>query len=152
VDYVIFYGHGTKDAWIALPELSTARPIVASSPLVDSSTVATLKARKVYAGCCWSLKGLGQSYTGAFSHAEFIGYDQEFDFDYATETQFEEVVKNSIIAYVNGNPPKKIAVDLQKNWAALRDRFAQGDLMYEKTAHAALLAADRNSQRVGSLP
>jgi hypothetical protein len=129
-----------------------AQPPVSSSPLVDINSVAMLKERRVYANCCSSLGGLGQQYVAAFSTGEFVGYDQEFDFDFATETHFEEVVKNSIVAYINGTPAKKVATDLRSNWAVLRDRFAHGDLMYEKTCHTAMLVADRNSKRVGSLP
>lgn len=64
-DFVVFYGHGQRDKWIALPDLSSRSPNVASIPLVDASTVGVLQGRKVYAGCCWSLHGLG----GAISHS-----------------------------------------------------------------------------------
>ena len=69
VDYVVFYGHGTQDEWTALPELPGAQPPVPSIPLVETGTVRDLQEKKVYAGCCWSLKGLGQAYVATFLRA-----------------------------------------------------------------------------------
>jgi hypothetical protein len=152
VDYIVFYGHGTNDEWIALPELASAFPLVPTSSLVETSTVAELRERKVYSGCCWALRGLGPAHVANSPIAEFVGYDQEFDFDYANENYFQEVVNQSVIAYVNGAPAAQVANDLRTEWAVLRDRFSHGNLKHRLSAPYALAAADRNRQRVGSLP
>ena len=152
VDYVVFYGHGTQDEWTALPELPGAQPPVPSIPLVETGTVRDLQEKKVYAGCCWSLKGLGQAYVGNFAQGEFIGYDQEFDFDFSNEQHFREVVNQAVIAYVNGDPAQKVAGDLQNEWTILRDRFTKGNLKHRSNAAMAAACADRNRQRVGCLP
>jgi len=149
---VVFYGHGMQDDWIALPELPGAQPPVSSIAVIDINTLATLQGRKVYAGCCWSLKGLGQAYAAAYAQAEFIGYDQEFDFDFSNHDHFREVVNQSVVAYVNGDPAKKVANDLRTEWSVLRDRFAKGNLRNSKNNVMAAACADRNRQRVGSVP
>jgi hypothetical protein len=152
VDYIVFYGHGTKDEWLALPELASAVPPVAARALVDATTVTMLKEKKVYAGCCWSLRGLGRAHVKNSSQAEFVGYDQEFDFEHQNAQYFEEVVKRSVISYVNGTPARQVAADLQAEWAVLRDSFAHGSLKYQPNSQGALAAAERNRQRAGSLP
>jgi hypothetical protein len=152
VDYVVFYGHGSQDEWIALPELSSALPPVAARALVDSTTVTMLKEKKVYAGCCWSLRGLGRAHVLNSSQAEYVGYDQEFDFEHANQEYFEEVVNQSVISYVNGSSARQVATDLQTEWATLRDRFAHGNLKHRPNSQGAFAAAERNRQRAGSLP
>jgi hypothetical protein len=152
VDYVVFYGHGTKDEWIALPEVANVLGTVTASALVDIQTVDVLREKRVYAGCCWSLRGLGKAHSATATRAEFVGYDQEFDFEYANAEYFERVVNQSVISYINGAPAAEVARNLRERWTRLRDDFAHGDLMHRRNNHAALAAAERNSQRVGSLP
>jgi hypothetical protein len=153
VDYVVFYGHGTKDEWIALPEVANVLGTTAASALVDLNTVDVLKEKKVYAGCCWSLKGLGKAHSANSAKGEFVGYDQEFDFEYSNATRFEEVVKQSVISYINGTPAADVAKNLRERWTRLRDDFGQGGELNNSTNSAmAYAAADRNRHRVGSLP
>ena len=152
VDYVVFYGHGSRDEWIALPELGSAVPPLAAVPLIDVNTVDVMKGKRVYAGCCWSLQGLGRAHITKSSQSEFVGYDQEFNFEHHNETHFKDVVNRSVISYVNGDSACKVASDLQTEWATLRDRFAHGNLKNSKNLHGAIAAADRNCLRVGSLP
>ena len=61
-DFVIFYGHGTQDSWVALPSYSGTFGNAAAIALVDTTTLNLLNGRKVYAGCCWSLDRLGSDY------------------------------------------------------------------------------------------
>ena len=151
VEYVVFYGHGGKDQWISQPERANVQPAVAAAAVVDVGSVGLLNGKKVYAGCCWSLAGLGQAHLGA-SKTGFVGYNQEFDFEFSNHTYFGDVVNQSVIAYVNGDSPQKVAADLRTEWTDLRNRFSSGFLSRQANASLAAAAADRNSQRVGSLP
>jgi hypothetical protein len=151
-DFVVFFGHGTQDEWIAVPELPSAAQPVAAIAVVDSKTIDVLDERKAYGACCWSLKGLGKTYIGKYGNTEFIGYDQEFDFSFRNEKYFGDVVNQSIVNFVNGTPAKTVAQDLRTEWQNLKVDFKTGSLKNRPDAHAAWLAAERNSQRVGSLP
>jgi hypothetical protein len=151
VDYVVFYGHGGTNEWIALPSRANA-PAAAAISLVDAQSVRVLNGRSVYAGCCWSLAGLGQAYLGNPSVAGFVGYNQEFDFEFSNEAYFKEVVNQSVIAYVHGDSAQQVATDLQTEWTNLAARFRTGYLKRQPNSAAASGAAHRNSQRVGALP
>jgi hypothetical protein len=151
-DFVIFYGHGSNDAWIALPEFQSASTSVAAAPLVDSNTVKALDGRGVYAGCCWSLNGLGQSYGAMFPSGAYIGYSHEFGFEEANEGYFKDVVNQSIVSFITGDPSSKVVGDLQSEWRSLRDRFASGSLKHRPNAVMAAYTADLNEQRIGKRP
>src|ERR1700761_7302321 len=58
-DFVVFFGHGQVDSWTGLPSGSTG---VGEVTVIDSTTIATLGGRAVYAGCCNSFSGLGTGY------------------------------------------------------------------------------------------
>lgn len=152
VDFVVFYGHGTQNEWIALPELATSLPPVSATPLVDVNTVGVFRGKKIYAGCCWSLQGLGQAHVANANNAEFIGYVHEFDFDYSNASSFEEVVNQSVLSYINGASAARVAQNLKVEWSSLRDRFRDGFLQSRPNAQTAMAAAERNSKRVGALP
>jgi hypothetical protein len=151
VEYVVFYGHGSQDEWISLPGRANAQPVVKATPLVDVSTVAVLKGKKVYAGCCWSLKGLGQAHMGA-SGAAFVGYDQEFHFEFANQSYFKDIVNQSVITYVNGASSQRVAADLRTAWTNLESGFSSGFLRNQPNASMAATAAGENAKRVGGLP
>jgi hypothetical protein len=151
-DYVVFYGHGMKDSWIALPDLPGATPSVATIPLIDSSSVGVLQGRKVYAGCCWSLNGLGSNYVAKFPQGEYVGYSHEFGFEAANESYFKEVVNQSVSDFINGDPATTVANNLRTEWALLRTRFYSGNLKTRRNAVMASKVADLNSQRIGSRP
>src|ERR1044072_2301965 len=55
VEYLVFFGHGEKDQWIALPAGNTAATVA----LVDVNTVNVLNGRAVYSACCYALSALG---------------------------------------------------------------------------------------------
>jgi hypothetical protein len=151
-DFVVFYGHGMQDRWIALPELPGSSPGVAAIPVVDTSSVAVLQGRKVYAGCCWSLNGLGGGYIAKFPNGEYVGYRHEFGFEAANEAYFKDVVNQSVIGFVNGDPANTVANDLRAEWTSLRTRFFSGNLRTRRNAPMAAKMADLNSQRIGSQP
>lgn len=151
VEYVVFYGHGSEDEWISLPGRANAQPPVRATPLVDVSTVSVLTGKKVYAGCCSSLQGLGQAHMAA-SGAEFVGYDHRFNFEFANESYFKEIVNQSVIAYVSGSSSQSVAADLRTAWTDLETRFSSGFLRTRPSASMAATTAGENAKRVGGLP
>jgi hypothetical protein len=151
-DFVVFYGHGTKNSWVALPENNSATAAVAAIPLIDSTTVDLLKGRKVYAGCCWSLNGLGKDYLSRFPQGEYVGYDHEFGFEGTNADEFRQVIHQSVVDFVGGDPLTHVVSELKNDWADLRDRFFKGNLKRRPNAVAASQVADLNSQRIGSRP
>lgn len=151
-EFVVFYGHGTRDSWIAMPELSSANPPIPAIPLVDTALVGVLQGRQVYASCCWSLNGLGGSYIAQFPNAEYVGYSQEFGFEAANESYFKEVVNQSVIDFINGDSAVKVASNLRTEWDVLRGRFISGNLKTKRNAAMAASVADLNRQRIGSRP
>ncbi len=151
VEYVVFYGHGSQDEWIALPGRANAQPAVKATPLVDVSTVSVLKGKRVYAGCCSSLQGLGPAHMGA-SGTEFVGYNQQFNFEFANESYFKDIVNQSVIAYVSGSSSHKVAADLRTAWTNLEAGFSSGFLRHQPSASMAATTAGENAKRVGGLP
>jgi hypothetical protein len=83
VDFVVFFGHGTQNEWIAVPELASSPLPMAAVALVDTNALDVLDEKKLYGACCWSLKGLGKA-VAKYPNSEFVGYDQEFDLGVAT--------------------------------------------------------------------
>ncbi|WP_164929383.1 hypothetical protein [Gloeobacter violaceus] len=148
VDYVVYCGHGLQDEWTALPALGN-RP---SIPLVDSSSVNILSGRKVYACCCWSVTGLGAAYANRFSHGEYIGYDRPFGFEKDNESEFRNVVIDSVAAFVQGDPAAKVVNDLAYEWDRLSNAFSQGKLKYRRNAIQAAYVANNNKQRIRHVP
>ena len=149
VDYVVFYGHGLKDEWTALPAGSTG----SSTALVNAANVKLLAGRRVFAGCCHSLAQIGPSYGAAFPAGEYVGYDDVFAFDVANHHYFRDVVNNAVIEFVKGASRHTIVATLQKAWAGLRDAFAGGGILqYRQNAFAASKYAEDNRRRVGFAP
>jgi hypothetical protein len=151
-DYIVFYGHGTQKSWIALPDYSSGTSNIKPIPLVESSKVNVLKGRKVYAGCCWSLNGLGNNYIASFPQGEYVGYNHEFVFEGTNASYFKEVVNLSVTSFIGGQTGATIVSDLQTEWSTLRDRFYIGNLKHRPNAVHASKVADLNRQRVGSKP
>jgi len=150
VDYVIFYGHGLRDQWTAMPSSSSAGG-VAERPLIDTNNVSVLDGRQVYAGCCHSLTQLGQSFVTICS-GEYVGYSQRFQFETTNHQDFGDVVNTSVMAYVAGDSASKVVTDLANDWDRLRLDFVAGRLRKQPNAIMAAQCADDNRQRVGSLP
>jgi hypothetical protein len=148
VDYIVYFGHGSIDEWIALPALGN-NPTV---PLVDSNTVNLLMSRKIYACCCWSISGLGKAYSNQFSNGEYIGYDQPFSFEKENEVEFQNAVINSAIAFINGNPARIVVQNLRQKWVDLEYEFSQGSLNWKQNAIFAASAAHKNSRGLQHLP
>jgi len=151
-DYVVFYGHGTRHSWIALPDHPGAASPVAAIPLVDSSTVSVLKGKKVYAACCWSLSGLGRKYISRFPQGEFVGYRHQFAFERSNADHFKTVVNQSISGFVLGDSLAAAVGSLQTKWANLRDDFYAGSLKRRPRAVMAGDIAEDNRKRAGSRP
>jgi hypothetical protein len=151
-DVVVFYGHGEPDQWIALP----AGAASASRSLVDTKTIQLLAGRPTYAGCCHSLGGLGSTYAntfaGGFANAAYIGYADEFGFEFTNERHFKDVANLSVAAFVNGDAASKVVADLKQAWADLRDEFHHGRLKSVPNAAMASYLADLNEQRIGTKP
>ena len=143
--HVVFYGHGERDRWLALPGTSTA------STLVDGNTVSLLNQRTVYAGCCLSLSGLGQVFQSTCT-GDYIGYNAQFGFDDDNEVEFRRIVNQSVINLVAGIPPSQVVSDLKQEWASLSQSFTLGHLRKRPNAVQAGHLADLNSQRIGKTP
>jgi len=142
--HVVFYGHGERDLWSALP----GTPPTA---LVEVNTVSMLDKRNVYAACCWSLTGLGKSF-GQNCSGNFIGYDNQFGFESENESEFKHIVNQSVINFVTSGNAKQTVSDLRQEWAFLSTAFASGHLRLRPNAIMAGHIANFNSQRVGSRP
>lgn len=148
VDYVVYFGHGLQNEWIALPALGN-RP---SIPLVDSASVHILRGRKIYACCCWSVTGLGAAYANRFNCGEYIGYDQPFGFEKDNENAFRDVVIDSVAAFVQGDPAVRVVNNLAGEWDRLSNAFSQGKLKYRRNAIQAAYVANNNKQRIRYVP
>jgi hypothetical protein len=142
--HVVFYGHGERDQWIALP----GTPPMA---LVETTTISVLDQREVYAGCCWSLTGLGQAFANQCK-GNYIGYDNQFGFCVDNEREFEDIVNQSVVNFVTSGNASKVVSDLQQQWTRLSNDFAHGYLKSRPSAVHAGSQADLNSQRVGTKP
>jgi|HubBroStandDraft_6_1064221.scaffolds.fasta_scaffold44314_2 hypothetical protein len=142
--HVVFYGHGEKDQWIALPGAS---PIA----LVETNTIKVLDQRKVYAGCCWSLTGMGQAFANNCG-GEYLGYDNQFGFDPDNEDEFRDVVNQSVINFVVSGNAAQVVSDLLQQWTRLSNDFTHGHLISRPNAVLAGKLADQNSQRIGKKP
>jgi hypothetical protein len=148
-DVIVFYGHGQRDEWTALP----GKPSGATVPLVDVASVAVLAGKRVYAGCCHSLAKLGAAYAAAFPQGAYIGYNDEFALETENHEAFRDVVNNSVIDFVKDTPHTTVVARLVKAWAGLRDSFAGGGILQNRpNAYAASQYAESNRQRAGSLP
>jgi hypothetical protein len=149
VEYVVFYGHGQADEWIALPPGSSG----ATTALVNTGNVQILSGRRVYAGCCHSLAKLGKDYGLVFPSGEYVGYDKQFAFESANHKFFRDVVNGSVVAFVKGASRQVVVAGLQTAWARLRDAFAGGGILQHQTnAFAASKYAEGNRIRVGYRP
>lgn len=148
-DFVVFFGHGTSNEMTRLPASGT----ISSIPLIDSATVTLFHGKPVYAGCCSSLGGpgfgLGTAYANRYPKGSYIGYEQQFEFEYENEFYFGEVVVASVVQYVNGGSAKNVVQDLTSEWLNLSSRFYSGNLKNNRNASMAGLGAHSNSQRVG---
>ena len=150
VDYVVFFGHGHSDQWIAVPSGSAAST-VADIPVITSSNVAVLDGKDIYAGCCHSLSQLGRNFANQCT-GNFVGYSQQFQFETTNHANFRDVVNPSIVAFVSGTAAGMVAKDLSTEWDSLRHDFANGRLRHQPNAIMAAQCADDNSHRIGNLP
>ena len=149
VQYVVFYGHGSKDEWTALPVGSSGL----TTPLVNTGSVSALGGRKVFAGCCHSLAQLGKAYGTAFPAGEFVGYNNQFAFETSNHLYFRDVVNNAVIEFVKGATRQVVVASLQKAWAGLRDAFGGGGILQHRpNAFAASQYSEDNRKRVGFTP
>jgi hypothetical protein len=148
VEYVVFYGHGQADEWIALPPGSSG----ATTPLLNTGNIKVLSGRRVYASCCHSLAKLGRDYGAAFPNGEYVGYDKQFAFETANHKFFRDVVNGSVVNFVKGAPRQDVVGGLQTAWAVLRDAFGGGILQHQPNAYAASKYAEDNRIRIGHKP
>jgi hypothetical protein len=149
VQYVVFYGNGTQDEWIAIPGAPGARGI----PLIDVSTVDRFANRGVYAGCSSSLVHLGSAYAKKFPQGEYVGYSDEFSFEVTNRNLFRDVVNASIVGFVKGAPAAQVHADLKTAWERLRDDFLPpGRYSHNRNAVMASHRASDNAMRVGHAP
>jgi hypothetical protein len=147
--YIVFYGHGEKDEWTALP---TSRSSGKTTPLVDTNTVTILDDHQIYACCCHSLVGLGKNF-GTRCKGEYVGYNNTFAFEASNHQFFRDIVNNSVIGFVKGDPRKTVVSNLKKAWEGLRDAFAGGGILQHRpNAFAASQSARDNALRIASEP
>jgi hypothetical protein len=154
VDYVVFYGHGEKDCWIALPAGGQRVP-VPTAPLVDVNNVKLLNGTTVYAACCYSLAALGPAFKLAFaSHApapEFVGYKDAFNVHIANQQYFRDIVNQSILDFILDQRP---VVDLhayqKARWDQMDADFSfGGPLSFNPDAWVAAGSARANAVSFG---
>lgn len=155
-DMVVYYGHATVDEWLALPN-PPGTPPPQRIALMHAGLLHLFAGKPVYAGCCHSVSGLGIAYGNQFPHAGYpgagyIGYDNSFGFDFASERHFKDVVNLSVSSLVNGDSPTKVVADLKQAWANLRDDFYKGRLQHVPNASMAGYLADENARRVDQQP
>lgn len=143
-NYVVFYGHGEKDRWLALPGTG------ASSTLIDDKSVSLLKGRSVYAGCCSSLAVLGPEFKKKCPGGEFIGYDDRFGFDDDNEYEFRRTANQSVVNFVDGTLVTRVVSELRQEWTSLSQSFTLGHLRKRLNGVQAGHLADLNSQRIGT--
>jgi hypothetical protein len=149
VEYVVFYGHGLKDEWTALPVDATGK----TTPLVTAANVSILDGRRTFAGCCHSLDQMGPAYHNAFRNGAYVGYKDVFAFDAGNHHYFRDIVNNAVIAFVKGAAKATVVSSLQNAWVGLRDAFAGGGILQHRpNAFAASQIADDNSKRIGTVP
>ncbi|MFY9779128.1 MAG: hypothetical protein WAJ85_01290 [Candidatus Baltobacteraceae bacterium] len=147
--YVIFYGHGTKDQWTAIP----GAPGASGLPLIGVETVDRFADRGVYAACCSSLADLGAAYARKFPQGQYVGYSGEFSFEVTNRNLFGDVVNASIVAFVKGAPAAQVHADLKNEWERLRDDFLPpGRYQHNRNAVMASQRAADNAARVGHKP
>jgi len=142
-DFVIFYGHGEPDHWIAMPKGAAANDV----PLVDMNTVGNLRGRQVYAACCHSLAQLGVAFALANpgGKPEFIGYATAFDFSVAQREEFRRIIHYSVRDFILGKKTAAAIVsDQQAAWQQLDKAFSKGG-MYSTLPDAAYAAANARS-------
>lgn len=149
VEYLVFFGHGEKDQWIALP--AGNKGITAA--LVDVGTVDVLNGRTVYSGCCYALSALGSAFKNAFSSAEFVGYQNAFNVHLPNESYFRDIVNNSIFDFiVNGRAASTVVNNQQAEWSQLDGKFsAGGTLSSNPDAWVAAANARDNAISVGHI-
>ena len=146
VEFVVFYGHGLVDQWIAMPSGRGTPPL----PLVNNAQM--FQGRKVYSGCCESLMVLGNNYIQNYRNGSFVGYNAKFEFEFSNHLEFGAVANASVVAYVSGDGPQLVAKNLAMEWDSLRHAFANGKLKNKPNAIMAAQRADNNRQRVAALP
>jgi len=149
-DFVVFYGHGNADKWIALPAGSASQAL----PLIDTGTVQVLNGRQVYAACCHSLSTLGKSFATAFAtHSpvpNFVGYSNAFDFSIENPEEFRKIVHDSVRDFILGSKTAATIVSNQRTaWDKLRIEFSSGTLMTLPGAPHAASCARSNALAIG---
>jgi hypothetical protein len=113
---VIFFGHGSRSALISRPSKGL---LGQATTLVDNASAGKLFAAcPVYAVCCDAREILGPSCPQGF-----VGYDRAFPIKETAEQEFGEVVVNSAISFVGGDPLAKVAGDTKHMWLSLASDF-----------------------------
>jgi hypothetical protein len=147
--YVVFYGNGTQDQWNAIP----GSPGASAVPLIDRNTVDRLAGRGVYAGCGFSLAGLGSAYAAMFPQGQYVGYRDEFGFEVTNRNLFRDVVNASILGFIKGTPASQVHIDLKIAWERLRDDFLPpGPYSHNRNAVMASQRAAANAEGIGHEP
>jgi hypothetical protein len=128
-DFVVFFGHGETDHWVAVPAGAAGKDL----PLVETTSVSLLSGRQVYAACCHSLAGLGTAFAAAFpslhGKPEFVGYSAAFDFSVAQRDEFRRVVHGSVRDFILGSKTAATIVNDQRTaWLGLETAFKPGGL------------------------
>ena len=150
-EYVVFYGHGSADQWIALPTGVAS----ATVPLVDSASVQVLDGRQVYAACCDSLTNLGQAFATSFKTQsptpDFIGYSSAFDFSMENSDEFRKVIHDSVRDFILGSSSAATIASNQKAaWDQLDKAFSIGGSLQTRPAAAfAASCARSNALSIG---
>ncbi len=149
VQYIVFYGNGSKDGWTAIP----GAPGTSGVPLIDVNTVERFADCGVYAGCSSSLVNLGAAYAREFPQGEYVGYRDEFSFEVANRNVFRDVVNASIVGFIKGSPAAQVCTDLETAWERLRDDFLPpGRYSHNRNAVMAAQRAAENAARLGHAP
>jgi hypothetical protein len=150
-DFVVFYGHGEIDKWLALP----AKGALLAVSLIDGGSIQVLDGRQVYAACCHSLHTLGSTFAHTFQNRspvpDFVGYLDAFDFSIENREEFRRIVHDSVRDYILGSNNAATIVSNQSTaWQHLDSAFSSGVLKTRSDAIFAASCARSNALAIGN--
>jgi hypothetical protein len=152
-DCVIFFGHGEHDLLWAQP---TGWFVIETHVFLDDQTASALQGKPLYAVCCRALRTFGVACGNCSPSSVFIGYQGPFGLSSVAPyfQQFQDVVNQSALAFVNGMPASTIVQILQSEWRTLADSYLNGTSppSYGSNAWVAGYGASVNALFVGHAP
>jgi hypothetical protein len=150
-DHLVFFGHGERDKWIALPAAGAHSGAGSHSiALVDDTTVNDLQGKNIFSVCCYSGDTLGRAFNTKFPSAQFVGYKDTFCIHFDNQVYFKNIVRDGIVDFVlNSKSSFDIRDDLHTQWKQLDVDFSKnGRYQNYPDAWVAATSARANSTSV----